>query len=345
MIRFPAPLKADSMIAITAPSSGVLPAYHKRLDIVYEHLKQQGFRIIEGDCLRNDYKHVSAPKEQRAEELMRFWNEPGVDLIFPPWGGEIAIDLLPLLDFEAMKASPTWIQGFSDTSTYLLPITLLTGIASSHGTNLIDSVPSQTDELTRNALNILRMKQGETYRQKSSAKWQKTFGDYKSNPAIGYTLTEDTYWKILGRNRTGPVNFHGRLIGGCLDTIAFLIGSKFGDVPAFTRTYRDDGVILYLESSDQGPTDLFRYLTHMKLAGWFEGLSGLLLGRLAGPNSSDSNNLQYLEVLEERLGDLRFPVVYDCDIGHAVPQMTLVNGAIAQVHCERGSGWIDQTFA
>ncbi|HYX37248.1 MAG TPA: S66 peptidase family protein [Oligoflexus sp.] len=345
MIRFPAPLRAGSTIAVTAPSSGVLPPYHKRLDIVYEHLKDQGFGIVEGGCLRSDHKHVSAPKEQRAQELMRFWSDSAVDLIFPPWGGELAIDLLPLLDFEQMKASPTWIQGFSDTSTYLLPITLLTGIATSHGTNLIDSVPRQTDELTRNALNILRMQPGVVYRQNSSAMWQKAFADYKVDPGVGYVLTEATDWKILGRNPNGSVSFSGRLIGGCIDTIAFLIGSKFGDVPAFIRTYRDQGVILYLENCDQGPTDLFRYLTHMKLAGWFDGLSGVLLGRSAGPNPSDSNSLQYAEVLEDILGDLQIPVVYDCDIGHVVPQMTLVNGAMAQVFCERGSGWIDQTFA
>jgi muramoyltetrapeptide carboxypeptidase LdcA involved in peptidoglycan recycling len=47
-------------------------------------------------------------------------------------------------------------------------------------------------------------------------------------------------------------------------------------------------------------------------------------------------------VLEDLLENLPSPVVYDCDIGHAVPQMTLVNGA--KVFYERGAGWMDQTF-
>ena len=58
----------------------------------------------------------------------------------PPWGGELAIDLLPLLDFAAIgDAEPTWLVGYSDTSTLLLPLTLLTGVATLHGPGLMDT--------------------------------------------------------------------------------------------------------------------------------------------------------------------------------------------------------------
>ncbi|HET9240332.1 MAG TPA: S66 peptidase family protein [Oligoflexus sp.] len=344
MIRYPGPLKSGSTIAVTAPSSGVSSGCHKRLDIAIAHLRSQGFQLIEGDCLRSDYKHVSGPKEKRIAEFMRFWNDPKVDLIFPPWGGEIAHSLLPLIDFESLKKNPTWVQGYSDTSTYMMPITLLTDIATSHGCNLIDFVPSQIDDLTKGALNILRLSQGQSYRQNASQKWQKKWGDFQVEPDVAYNLTELTEWKVLGTDKVGPISFSGRLIGGCLDTICFLVGTRFGDVPGFIRRHHGDGVIIYLENCKQNPTSVHRHLFNMKMAGWFEGIRGIILGRSGGPNPLEAEKLQYEEVLEDVLAELDLPVVYDCDIGHAVPQMTLVNGAMAKVHFEKGSGWVEQRF-
>lgn len=59
---------------------------------------------------------------------------PQVRAVVPPWGGEVAIDLLPLLDFDAIAAAePTWLVGYSDTSTLMVPLTLLTRVATLPG--------------------------------------------------------------------------------------------------------------------------------------------------------------------------------------------------------------------
>lgn len=60
----------------------------------------------------------------------------------PPWGGEGALELLSLLDFDAIGAAePTWLVGYSDTSTLMLPLTLRTGVATLHAPNLMDAIP------------------------------------------------------------------------------------------------------------------------------------------------------------------------------------------------------------
>jgi len=48
MIRFPKPLQKGDLIAVTAPSSGVSGQALARLDLVLEHLRQLGYRIVEG---------------------------------------------------------------------------------------------------------------------------------------------------------------------------------------------------------------------------------------------------------------------------------------------------------
>ena len=58
---------------------------------------------------------VSAPKEQRAAELVSMLTDPAVAAVVPPWGGELAIDLLDQLDWDALaEAEPTWLVGWSD---------------------------------------------------------------------------------------------------------------------------------------------------------------------------------------------------------------------------------------
>ena len=55
--------------------------------------------------------------------------DPGIRAVIPPWGGELAVELLPHLDLRAIASTPSWLVGFSDISTLLLAITSATGMA------------------------------------------------------------------------------------------------------------------------------------------------------------------------------------------------------------------------
>ena len=82
--RCPKPLAAGDLIAITAPSSGVQPSRHARLDRALDALRRHGYRVLEGDCLRAEQQQASAPAAQRAAELMRFLCDPEVAAVMPP---------------------------------------------------------------------------------------------------------------------------------------------------------------------------------------------------------------------------------------------------------------------
>src|SRR5574343_789281 len=126
--RCPRPLQSGDLIAVSAPSSGVDASRHARLERALAALRQRGYRVLEGDCLREQRQQASAPAAQRAAELMRLLRDPAVAAVMPPWGGERAIELLPLLDFEALAAlPPKWPVGFSDLSTLQLPLLLRRG--------------------------------------------------------------------------------------------------------------------------------------------------------------------------------------------------------------------------
>lgn len=344
MIQFPKPLASGDLIAVTAPSSGVSGVALKRLDLVIAHLCDRGYRVVEGNCLRKEHKDASASCTDRANEFIRFLNDPDVSAILPPWGGELASEVLEFIDFEALRnVKPKWLLGFSDVSTLQLPLTLISGWATAHGPNLMDLAPTQTDPLTTGTMRVLESSLDQPVEQFSSPMFQKEWTPYAARVDAPWNLTERTDWRRLD-GLAGPMSFRGRLIGGCLDTIAWLAGTQFGDVPAYVDRNKSEGVILYFENVEMAPPGLVRALLALKRQGWFDRLAGLLIGRSAGPLPQSEENLSYPEALLAALGKLDFPVIYDVDIGHQPPQFTLINGAIAQVNFADGKGSISQAI-
>ena len=341
-IHFPKINKPNYTIAVTAPSSGLGgPEYISRFNTIVDQLQSEGHLVILGDCLKLNHKHVSASRQERAHEFMRFWNDPEIDLIFPPWGGEILIDILPLIDFSKLGDNPTWVQGFSDIATLLLAITVKTGIATAHGTNMIDSIKGQ-DLLTASSRDYLTLTKGQEWIQKSSDYWQKTWPSYQENPLALYQLSEPTKWLLLG-HQTQTLKVAGRLIGGCLDTIGHLVGTEYGDIKSFASRYsKSEGLLLYLENSDSNPTEVYRILWNLRLAGWFDQANAVIFGRNNGPDSKSDEDLSYQEALIQSLQDLGIPIILDADIGHVVPQMTLINGALAQLEINSGKAILSQ---
>jgi hypothetical protein len=58
-IHYPKPLVPGDLIAITAPSAGVPAPLHRRLDRAIDTLRQRGYRVVEGECLRQQNKQFN----------------------------------------------------------------------------------------------------------------------------------------------------------------------------------------------------------------------------------------------------------------------------------------------
>jgi len=332
LVRYPAPLQPGDSIGVTAPSSGVEPELLPRLDFCVAHLRRLGFEVRVGDCMDGSGL-VSAPAADRAAELSAMLLDPQVRAVVPPWGGELAIDLLPLLDVERItSAEPTWVVGYSDTSTVLTPLTLLTGVATLHGANLMDT-PFETPEGLSHWVDVATAPAGATIAQTAATHRQESWPDFQVHPDVAaMELTVPARWQVLGDAR--DVRAEGRLVGGCLDTMAMLPGTPYGDVTGFADRHAPEGLLVYLEVSDAPAAAVSRMLHHLRYAGWFDRADGVLVGRTPAPATG---GFTQVDALHHALGDLPLPVVFDVDVGHVPPQMTLVNGALATVELT-GSG-------
>ena len=126
-IRYPNPLRPGDRIGVTSPSSGVPKDMRARLDVAIRDVEARGYEVVVGDCM-DGAGHVSAPAADRARELMAMLTDPGIRAVVPPWGGETAIDLLPLLDWDRLRAAePTRLGGFSRMATVMAPLMFLAG--------------------------------------------------------------------------------------------------------------------------------------------------------------------------------------------------------------------------
>ena len=336
MITYPI-LKEGATIGVTAPSSGVESELHELVHLANDQLKKKGFKIEYGNTVWTQKKAKSAPKEDRASEFNQMISDESIDIIIPPWGGELLIEMLEDVDFEKMKNK--WVLGYSDTSVLLLAITLKTGIATAHGTNFADLREAHLDKTTAMWEAVLATKVGETILQHSSSLYQKEWPSDHLPSASVFNLTEKTIWKTVTQD---PVKVEGRLLGGCIDVIRHLIGTPFGDVHYFRNKYSKDPIVWYFENCDLHTTDLRRTLVQMRLAGWFDNCSGVLFGR------SDANmpieDYRIEEVYQDLFEELNVPIVYDIDCGHQPPQITLINGAYASIWVREGKGTVLQEF-
>lgn len=336
-INYPNGLKKGDKIAVTALSSGVEQPLHLLLEKAKVNLESLGYEVVLGNTVWKEKKSRSASKEIRAAEFLEFYTDPSIKAIIPPWGGQFAIEVLPFIDWEYLKKlPPKWILGYSDISTVNFVYTTTTGNASAHGINFNEMTAPQLDETSSRWHDVLTAHKGDLIKQKSSEQFQSSWEKVFQNPATGFYLDTQTEWKSIGEK----TSFSGRLIGGVLNTLQSLHGTPFDNVNRYLDNYTSDvGTVWYFESVDMSSAEIYRALWQMKINGWFNNTNGVLIGRLSGYKSSKDYVL--VDVLKDIFTESNIPIIYDVDISHLPPQITLVNGAIAKIHYHNGKGEIE----
>ncbi|TDD62821.1 LD-carboxypeptidase [Kribbella antibiotica] len=317
LVRYPRPLQPGDRVGVTSPSSGVAKELRPRLDVALRAVEDRGYEVLVGDCM-DGTGHVSASAAERAAELMAMLTDPAIRAVVPPWGGETAIDLLPLLDWDRLRAAePTWLVGFSDLATIMTPLTLLTGTATIHGNNLMDT-PYRVPEGLLSWLDLAAAPAGHRFTQTPPGEYR--FGgwdDFAANPEVDeYIYNADGGWVRL--DAEGDVDVEGRLIGGCIETLCNLTGTPYLDVSGFGPA------LVYVEAAGDEAFTICRNLHGMRLAGFFDTATAILVGRTSAP---DASSLTQHEAVLDALGSLNVPIIADVECGHVPPFLPIVNGA------------------
>ncbi len=325
-MRFPEFLKEGGAIGFVAPSFGcVIEPYHTLFLHTQKRFHEMGFQTVLGEnCYADCGIGISNTPELCAKELMESYESKESDLLIACGGGELMCETVSFMDYEKLKlAKPKWFLGYSDNTNFTFLSTTLMDTAAIYGPCAPEFGQEPLHESLSNTLSLLK---GEKLSFDNYELWELNQIKDANHPLAGYNLTEKV--KPVVYQYTNPIE--GRLVGGCLDCLTTLAGTRFDQVKEFSEKYKEDGLIWFLEACDLNVMSIRRALWGLKEAGWFSHVKAFLIGRPHIYGESFMGLDQYGAVTGV-LGELGVPILMDLDIGHMPPQIPMMSGAYARV--------------
>ena len=282
----PPRLKQSDTIGIVAPASHFdFEKFNRGIAV----LESMGFNTSVPERLFNKKEYFAGSDLERAEMVNRYFADTTIKAIMCARGGYGSIRILSLLDYETIQKNPKIFVGFSDVSALLSTLYLRCRLVTFHGPTV--TTLGNSDNMTKDSL-LSMITSGE-------------------KPEIAM----ESGFTIQPGSASGPV------LGGNLNTLCHLLGTKFQ--PDFK------GCILFLEDRGEGPYRIDRMLSHMKLAGCFNGLAGLILGTF-----EDCGNTGDIIRIASDIFDDKIPIIAGLEVGHGKRNLAIPTGLNATLNAD-----------
>lgn len=272
-------------------------------------------------------------------------------------------EILDYVDFDRIRrAEPKWYLGYSDNTNFTFLLTILCDTASVYGPC---AAAFGMEPLHPSLEDTMRLLEGKKLALQGYDRWERESLKDEEHPCEPYNLTETSvikYWLPGGRTNVESMRiaagqpgvsaglkngsadggstqgadeekiaFSGRLLGGCMDCLATLLGTRYDRVTEFAKKYKEDGIIWFLEACDLNLMGIRRAMWQMEHAGWFENCKGFLIGRPRIGMDVEEFGIDHYQAVCEMLYSHQVPVLMDLDIGHLPPAMPLICGSMAKV--------------
>lgn len=330
---YPKFIKEKDTIGIPAPSSG---AYNQKKKNKFLNAKQKledlDFKLILSEYIMQCDRGRSANAEDRAKEVNKMFQDKQIDMILCATGGDFLMEILPHINFDLLVNNPKFVVGFSDPTGILFPITTKYDIATIYGHNFSSL---GIDEYHKSEKDFIEILKGNLIKQESYDMYEEESPSTITGTE-GYNLTETVKWKTLDDN---SVTVKGRIIGGCLDVISLLAGTKYDGVKEFNEKYKEDGIIWYFDNCELSKEETIRVLWKFHELEYFKYTKGIIFGRF-GTNTTCYDYDVKGCLQDSVLNGLNIPIIYDADISHKSPCLTIINGALAEVYVANNKGTI-----
>jgi muramoyltetrapeptide carboxypeptidase len=305
----PKALKAGDIVGLITPATYVPDP--DRLALAQRTIKYFGLRLKMGKNAgkrMNDYR-ISI--EERLDDLHAMFRDKDVDAVFAIRGGYGSMHLLDHIDYDLIHRNPKIFLGYSDITAMHLAINRHARMVTFHGPIALSRFTDYTQKYFRKALFEVQ-----------------PIGKVTNPPESNELRPSHTLRTIKPGIATGP------LIGGNLTLISNTMGTPY--------EIETGGKVLFLEDVDEEPYSIDRMLTHLRLAGKFDGVAGVIFGECQDCRAKDfkpSTTIPYGlgEVLDNVLGNLQVPVLYGLTIGHTDDQLTLPLGVVATLDATTGT--------
>ena len=326
-MRYPSFLRPGDTIGYAAPSFGAnIEPYRSRFESALRFFKDRGYleklgpNVYEGSGIGR-----SNTASACAEELMEMMLSEETQAVFSVGGGELMCEILPCLDFGKLReAPPKWYMGYSDNTNFTFLLPTLCDTAALYGPCAPEFGMRPVDPALTDCLELL---EGKKLAFHGYEKWELTEIKTAEEPLLPYNLTEKTE---VRRYFWDGSPFSGRLLGGCLDCLINLSGTRYDKAAEFAERYKEDGIIWFLESCDLSVFHVRRALWQLKEAGWFRHAKAFLIGRPMH-YGEEAGGLDMQSAVLGVLEEYGVPVLMDVDLGHLPPKLPFISGGYARV--------------
>ena len=334
-MRYPKYLPEHGTIGFVAPSFGCnIEPYHSAFDNAQKKFKELGHKLDLGpNCYEGKGIGISNTPQACGKELTEYYCSTENDVLISCGGGELMCEILDYVDFEKIKsAEPKWYMGFSDNTNMTFLLATLCDTASIYGPCAAAFGMEPWHESLEDAYQLLR---GTKKTISGYELWEKEGLKDEEHPLLPYHVTEKKELKTFlpGEKEAvveAQVHMEGRLLGGCMDCLVNLLGTKYDKVADFAERYKDEGIIWFLESCDLNVMAIRRAVWQMKHAGWFSFVKGFIIGRPL-VFGQELMGLDAYHAVVDLLEEFQVPIIMDTDIGHLPPMMPLICGSYAHV--------------
>lgn len=331
-MKYPRFLTDFGAVGFAAPSFGCnIDPYKTRLENALKRFSDWGHPVMLGpNCFLGEGVGISNTPELCGKELTDLYCSRENNIVLSCGGGELMNETIDCVDWDRIRdAEPKWYAGYSDNTNFTFLLTTLFDTASVYGPNSPSygtepMHPSLSDEyefLCGRKLNFTN------YDAYEGLEDSLTSAEYPLAPVNAVNPFSPVFYDESGEV-TDSVRMTGRLLGGCLDVLNNLRGTKYDRVKEFCERYQEDGIIWFLESCELNPMAVRRSLWAMKQTGWFNHVKGFLIGRPMLLDRVDFN-LNQEQAVVSALKEFGVPIAYGLDFGHLPPAMPMVCGAIA----------------
>lgn len=312
------------LISPSAPLAGLLP---HRVEQGIRGVKSLGLEVLIGKSSLKVTGYTAGNAKERAQDINDFFRNNKVRAIMAMIGGNHSNQLLSYLDFDAIKRDPKPFIGYSDLTVLQLAIFQKTGLVTFYGPCLMTQFAENPEplEYTKFYFERALFKSKPIGKIKPSQQWTDEVLDWfeKKDIERPRRFKPNKGWEWLRKGKA-----EGNLLGGCITSIIHLRGTVY---------WPDlNGSILFWEipeakniTEGEDPSTVDAYLTDLELSGVFRQISGMIIGR---PYHYSAEQLLLIKkIIRERTRKYNFPILFNVDIGHTDPMITLPIGVKAEL--------------
>ena len=322
----PPHIQVGDTIGIVSPSWGGAGRFPHRVEMGKKQLVALGFQVCFSKHALNVGDWVSDRAENRAADIHEMFANPKIKAVIAAIGGDHSCQLLPHLDFDLIHSNPKIFMGYSDITVLNVAIWKMTGLVTNNGPALLTDFaeyPKMMD-YTQDYFKKTLCDPSPIGQIQPSPTWTEEFQDWgkKADLERPREMKTSPGWTWLK-----PGKAQGSLVGGCLESLDHLRGTRYW--PDFKDT------IFFFETSEEAPPPerVDSLLMDYENMGILQELSGMIVGRPMRYTAEQKEALR--EIILTRTQAFDFPIISDMDFGHTAPQFILPIGCQAEIDSDR----------